>query len=127
MLAPTPYHEGGPPIWVGSTVARGVGRAATNFDGWFPFGPDAKTFAQRRQLFLENAAAAGRDAGQLTTALYLTVAIMDDAHAADTAINVYLQNFTGYNKKGKVDGTINGGGIPVYMHTSGGSIDLDFK
>lgn len=95
VLAPTPYREGGPPIWVGSTVESGVVRAATNFDGWFPFGPDAETFAQRRRLFVNTAAAAGRDTGQLTTALYLTVAIMDDAHAADTAINAYLQNYYG--------------------------------
>ncbi|MEM7020653.1 MAG: hypothetical protein AAF512_25335 [Pseudomonadota bacterium] len=35
----------------------------------------------------------GHDIDQLTTTIYLTAVIMDDATAADTAINTYLQNY----------------------------------
>jgi alkanesulfonate monooxygenase SsuD/methylene tetrahydromethanopterin reductase-like flavin-dependent oxidoreductase (luciferase family) len=95
VLAPTPYRPGGPPIWIGTGVRPGIERTAKHFDGWFPIGPNPETFARRRQLFLETATAAGRDTDQLATALYLTVAVMDDAEAADDAINTYLQNYYG--------------------------------
>ena len=35
MIGPTPYREGGPPIWVGSRVRAGIVRAGKHFDGWF--------------------------------------------------------------------------------------------
>ena len=95
VLAPKPYRAGGPPIWVGAGVRPGIERAARNFDGWFPIGPDPETFKRRRELFLQTATDAGRDTNELTTALYLTVAIMDDAQAADDAINAYLQGYYG--------------------------------
>lgn len=42
-------------------------------------------------------------------------------------VNIELDNFSGVAKKDRVDGTSNGGGIPVYMRTSGGSINVDFQ
>jgi len=50
-----------------------------------------------------------------------------DLNLKANKVNMYLENFTGYNKKGKIEGSINGGGIPVYMHTSGGNINVDFN
>ncbi len=44
-----------------------------------------------------------------------------------TKVNVDLQNFSGNARKGRVEGKMLGGGIPVLMHTSGGNIDLEFK
>lgn len=41
-------------------------------------------------------------------------------------VNSSLGNFSGEQKKDKVVGTINGGGIPVSIHSSGGSISLEF-
>ncbi|MEM7019822.1 MAG: LLM class flavin-dependent oxidoreductase [Pseudomonadota bacterium] len=92
-LAPVPYREGGPPIWIGTGVNDGIERTAKNFDGWFPIGPNPETFAQRKQFFMDKAHEAGRANAQLTTAIYLTVAVMDDAEAADAAINTYLENY----------------------------------
>lgn len=42
-------------------------------------------------------------------------------------VNVQLKNFDGSSKKNQVIGTINGGGIPVYMHTSGGGVSVEFQ
>ena len=42
-------------------------------------------------------------------------------------IDTQLTNFTGTAKKDKINGQINGGGIPVHISTSGGSITLDYK
>ena len=38
-----------------------------------------------------------------------------------------LSHFSGETKTGRITGTVNGGGIPVEMATSGGSVYLDFQ
>lgn len=42
-------------------------------------------------------------------------------------VNTKLSNFSGESKNNKVVGTINGGGIPVNLATSGGSVTLEFN
>ncbi|MDO8965729.1 DUF4097 family beta strand repeat-containing protein [Algoriphagus sp.] len=42
-------------------------------------------------------------------------------------VNSSLSNFDGEIKKDRILGKINGGGIPVTMHSSGGSINLEFN
>jgi hypothetical protein len=44
-----------------------------------------------------------------------------------SGIDIDLQDFSGTAKKGRIEGTLNGGGIPVLMHTSDGHIDLIFQ
>lgn len=95
VLAPVPHNPGGPPIWLAAGADVGIERAAKHYDGWFPIGPDAETFRQRQQLFVESAVSAGRDPADLTTAIYLTVAIDDDADLAEAAIDDYLQSYYG--------------------------------
>ena len=90
VLAPTPYRAGGPPIWIGTGSEAGIARTAANFDGWFPIGPDLNTFAQRQQELLSL-----RGSEPITTAIYLTVAVMDDEALAEQAIDDYLQEYYG--------------------------------
>lgn len=42
-------------------------------------------------------------------------------------VNVNLKNFSGSAEKNRVNGSMNGGGIPVYMHASGGNVNLQFN
>ena len=42
-------------------------------------------------------------------------------------VNIDLSNFSGTSKKDRVKGTMNGGGIPVYMHASGGNVNVKFQ
>ena len=42
-------------------------------------------------------------------------------------VNIELQNFSGKSEKNRVKGTMNNGGIPVYMHASGGSVNVQFE
>lgn len=42
-------------------------------------------------------------------------------------VNTKLSNFDGEVEKDRVVGSINGGGIPVVMSTSGGSVNLEYK
>lgn len=49
-----------------------------------------------------------------------------DLDLRGSRVNTSLSNFSGEQKKDKVSGTINGGGIPVSLQSSGGSINLEF-
>jgi hypothetical protein len=42
-------------------------------------------------------------------------------------VNINLHNFSGRAEKNRVKGTMNKGGIPVYMHASGGSVNVRFE
>ena len=42
-------------------------------------------------------------------------------------VNIDLHNFSGTAKKDRVKGKMNNGGIPVYMHASGGSVNVQFE
>jgi hypothetical protein len=46
---------------------------------------------------------------------------------AANAVNMELINFNGFQKKNKIQGSMNGGGIPVHMHTSGGNVNVQFN
>lgn len=50
-----------------------------------------------------------------------------DLNLSGGRVNSNLSNFNGEVKKDKVVGKINGGGIPVTMQSSGGSINLEFN
>ena len=93
VLAPVPYRDGGPLIWSAASVPQGIERAARHHDGWFPIGPDPATFAQRNEIFQNAATLAGRKLEDLTTAIYLTVSVMDDTEKAEAAIDTYLEGY----------------------------------
>ena len=93
VLAPVPYRDGGPLIWSAASVPQGIERAARHHDGWFPIGPDPVTFAQRNEVFQNAATLAGRKLEDLTTAIYLTVSVMDDTEKAEAAIDTYLEGY----------------------------------
>lgn len=93
MIGPTPFREGGPPIWVGSHVRAGIERAGKYFDGWFPTGPNAEAFGEQLVQVRDVAKQADRDPKAITAAIYLTMRIDDDAQAADRHIDNYLSNY----------------------------------
>lgn len=49
-----------------------------------------------------------------------------DLDLSSDKVNIELHNFSGRVEKNRVKGTLNGGGIPVYMHSSGGNINVKF-
>ena len=94
-VAPTPHRPGGPPIWVGGSAPASRARAAKHFDGWFPTGPGPEAWGAEWREVQDMARAEGRDADEITGALYLTIALDDDAHAAQLRINTYLEQYYG--------------------------------
>jgi len=50
-----------------------------------------------------------------------------DLDLSSEKVNIELHNFSGTTEKNRVKGTMNNGGIPVYMHASGGSVNVHFE
>ncbi len=95
VLGPTPHRPGGPPIWIGGSVAAARERTGRLFDGWFPNAPSAADYAGQWAEVKAAARAAGRDPEAMTGAMYLTVSIDDDAARAEARIDAYLEQYYG--------------------------------
>ena len=95
VLAPVPHRPGGPPIWIGGNLPASLERAGKYFDGWFPNAPDAAQFAAQWAEVQATAAAAGRDPARLSGAMYLTLALDEDANRADARLNAFLEGYYG--------------------------------
>jgi len=95
VLAPVPHRPGGPPLWIGGNLPASLERAGKWFDGWFPIAPDATTFARQWAEVQAIARARGRDPAQMTGAMYLTVALDDDAARAEVRLNGFLESYYG--------------------------------
>ena len=93
VLGPTPHRAGGPPIWIGGNGAPSLQRVGRNFDGWFPNSPDAAGYAAGMAQIRAVAAQAGRDAAAITGAIYLTLAIDDDAARAGARMDAFLEGY----------------------------------
>jgi DUF4097 and DUF4098 domain-containing protein YvlB len=50
-----------------------------------------------------------------------------DLDLSSDKVNIELHNFSGRVEKSRVRGTLNGGGIPIYMHSSGGNVNVRFE
>ena len=94
-LGPTPHRPGGPPIWIGGSVAAARERTGRLFDGWCPNAPSPADYSGQFAEVRAAAATAGRDPAQLTGAMYLTLTIDDDAARAEARINAYLEQYYG--------------------------------
>jgi alkanesulfonate monooxygenase SsuD/methylene tetrahydromethanopterin reductase-like flavin-dependent oxidoreductase (luciferase family) len=95
ILGPTPYRQGGPPIWIGGSLPASLDRAGRFFDGWLPIAPDADQWARLWKEVKEIARTAGRDPNALTGGMYLTVIIDEDPSRASERLNTYLEQYYG--------------------------------
>jgi alkanesulfonate monooxygenase SsuD/methylene tetrahydromethanopterin reductase-like flavin-dependent oxidoreductase (luciferase family) len=95
VVAPTPHRPGGPPLWIGGNLPASLGRAGKWFDGWFPIAPGPADFATQWAQVKDIAAAAGRDPAPLTGAMYLTLALDEDAEKAEARLNGFLERYYG--------------------------------
>ena len=95
VLGPTPYRPGGPPIWMAGSVRPAFERAARHFDGWFANEASLARWSEQwgevRTILQE----AGRDVDNFVAAMYLTLAIDEDASRAEQRIDAFLENYYG--------------------------------
>jgi len=95
VIGPTPAQPGGPPIWGGGSAPAALERAARHFDGWFPNGPDAKGWGVQWRKVQTLARAAGRNPGDVESALYLTLTVDENAARAESRMNDFLSAYYG--------------------------------
>jgi alkanesulfonate monooxygenase SsuD/methylene tetrahydromethanopterin reductase-like flavin-dependent oxidoreductase (luciferase family) len=95
VLAPTPYRQGGPPLWIGGNLPASLERAGRSFDGWFPNAPDHAAYAAHWGQIKAVAAAVGRDPAALTGAAYLTVSLDEDVTRANHRLDAFLEGYYG--------------------------------
>lgn len=94
-VGPTPHRPGGPPIWFGGGLPAGRERTGRLYDGWFPNLPTPEEYPAQIEEVRATARAAGRDGKAIVGAMYLTLAIDDDAKRADAKIDSYLAHYYG--------------------------------
>jgi probable F420-dependent oxidoreductase len=95
VLGPMPHRPGGPPIWGGGSAPAALERAAKYFDGWFPNGPDAKTWGAQLKEVQAMAREAGRNPDDVMPALYLTLTVDDNAAKAEARMDAFLSAYYG--------------------------------
>jgi len=93
VLGPTPYREGGPPLWIAGSLPVSLERAGKHFDGWLPNAPDAAQWGQQWAQVKGHAHAAGRDPARLAGAMYLTLAVGEDAARANQRLDAYVAEY----------------------------------
>jgi len=95
VLGPPPYRPGGPPIWMAGSVRPALERAAKHFDGWFANEADLAhwrgQWVEVQQVLRDN----GRDVSQFVAAVYVTLAIDEDAGRAGERIDAFLEKYYG--------------------------------
>jgi len=95
VLGPTPYRPGGPPIWMAGSVRPAFERAARYFDGWFANEASLARWSEQWGEVKAIVQEAGRDVDNFVAAMYLTMAIDEDAGRAEQRIGAFLENYYG--------------------------------
>jgi alkanesulfonate monooxygenase SsuD/methylene tetrahydromethanopterin reductase-like flavin-dependent oxidoreductase (luciferase family) len=91
-MEPKPHRPGGPPIWIGGSGPTAL-REAARFDAWFPTGPGVEYFAEHFPGVQAAARAAGRPAGAVTGAAYVTLALDPSPAAAEQRLQGFLETY----------------------------------
>jgi alkanesulfonate monooxygenase SsuD/methylene tetrahydromethanopterin reductase-like flavin-dependent oxidoreductase (luciferase family) len=95
VLGPTPHRPGGPPVWLAGSVGPALQRAGRHFDGWFATEPDLDRWRRQWQEVQQALGDSGRDPGGFVAAVYLTLAIDDDADRAEQRLDAFLETYYG--------------------------------
>ncbi|OXR44282.1 Phthiodiolone/phenolphthiodiolone dimycocerosates ketoreductase [Nocardia cerradoensis] len=88
---PQPHRPGGPPIWATGITPAALARTGRRYDGWLPYPPDVRAYAEGLTAVRSAATAAGRTETSITPALFATVYLSDDPHAGRAALDRYTQ------------------------------------
>ena len=92
-IGPTPFRPGGPPLWIGGNFPSSLERAGKFFDGWFPIAPAPDAFAAGLASVRATAHQAGRDPAAVAGAMYLTLALDENAAKAEDRLNGFLERY----------------------------------
>jgi alkanesulfonate monooxygenase SsuD/methylene tetrahydromethanopterin reductase-like flavin-dependent oxidoreductase (luciferase family) len=86
-----PARPGGPPIWLGGSSPSALRRVGRRYDGWLPYPPSPASYADGLAAVRAAAIEAGRSAGDITPALFVSVVITDSVQAGREALEAFSQ------------------------------------
>ncbi|MFK0112667.1 LLM class flavin-dependent oxidoreductase [Streptomyces sp. NPDC091217] len=86
-----PARAGGPPVWLGGATPSALARTGRLYGGWLPYPPDPADYATGLHDIRAAAADAGRPAGDITPALFVSIRIDDDAERGRRATDAYAR------------------------------------
>jgi alkanesulfonate monooxygenase SsuD/methylene tetrahydromethanopterin reductase-like flavin-dependent oxidoreductase (luciferase family) len=89
--ATLPFRAGGPPIWLAGATPAALARAGRLYDGWLPYPPDPAEYRSGLHQVRTAAMGAGRDADQVTPALFITVRIDADIATGREVLERYAR------------------------------------
>jgi alkanesulfonate monooxygenase SsuD/methylene tetrahydromethanopterin reductase-like flavin-dependent oxidoreductase (luciferase family) len=95
VLGPTPFRPGGPPIWMAGSVRPALERAARYFDGWFANEASLTRWTGQWSEVQSILHDAGRDRSQFVVAVYVTLALDEDADRAEQRLDAFLESYYG--------------------------------
>ncbi|MFF4489820.1 LLM class flavin-dependent oxidoreductase [Streptomyces sp. NPDC001544] len=84
-----PFRSGGPPVWLGGATPAALHRTGRLYDGWLPYPPDPADYATGLHGVHRAAAEAGRAAGDITPALFVSVRVDEDTETGRRALDRY--------------------------------------
>ena len=91
-VEPKPHRHGGPPIWIGGSGPTAL-REAARFEAWFPTGPSVEFFAENFPRIEAAAREAGRPAGAVSGAAYVTLALHPNRSGAEARLHKFLEDY----------------------------------
>ncbi|MGW2722741.1 LLM class flavin-dependent oxidoreductase [Streptomyces sp. NPDC001492] len=105
-----PSQAGGPPIWLGGATPAALSRTGRMYDGWLPYPPDPADYASGLRHVREVAADTGREAKDITPALFVSVRMDDDTEKGRRALDAYAQATYGMplNELEKIQAVVSG-------------------
>ena len=86
-----PWRPGGPPIWLGGGGPSALRRAGRRYDGWMPYPPEPADYRQGLATVRQAAREAGRPVGDVTPALFVSVAVTDSAASGRRLLEQFSQ------------------------------------
>lgn len=94
QLGPAPYRPGGPPIWGAGSHPQALTRAGRTMDGWLPLWPDEpEAWAEQHSEVLAHAMAVGKEPGDMTAGMYLTLFIHEQTAVANARVGEFLEAY----------------------------------
>jgi alkanesulfonate monooxygenase SsuD/methylene tetrahydromethanopterin reductase-like flavin-dependent oxidoreductase (luciferase family) len=86
-----PSRPGGPLVWLGGASPSALRRTGRSYDGWMPYPPSAGGYADGLAAVRAAAAGAGRDAGAVTPALFVSVAVTDTVEQGRELLGTFAE------------------------------------
>ncbi|MER7583629.1 LLM class flavin-dependent oxidoreductase [Kitasatospora sp. NPDC097691] len=90
--ATRPFHQDGPPVWLGGGTPAALARVGRHYDGWLPYPPDPADYATGLDAVRSAAREAGRSPEAVAPALFVNVRIDRDAEEARRAMDAYTRS-----------------------------------